>query len=278
MWFTCPISWPIAKILDIWLGEHKIQRYDNTQLQKLVKLHSVQALRNVDLHHLPTGVEGLSIDQAKMIEGALTFQQEKCEEIMTKITKVDFTITLDTVMDSEKLKQINRNGYSRIPVVSNEKDEGHLIFAFLLAKSLVGLDTSERKTLGQLYKEKAVQVKVPLYLSKTCTLGRMIKSFQQGHSHMAIICETLDGATELHDRATDIINNLVQNDSLSEQSHEMSFLDLNREVLGVVTLEDIIERIMMAEIHDERDRDVLSKQMSMKQTITFANTDRKNSE
>lgn len=40
MWITAPVSWPIAKILDIWLGEHLFQRYDNDQLKKLVMLHS----------------------------------------------------------------------------------------------------------------------------------------------------------------------------------------------------------------------------------------------
>ena len=29
MWVTFPVSWTIAKILDIWLGEHTFQRYDN---------------------------------------------------------------------------------------------------------------------------------------------------------------------------------------------------------------------------------------------------------
>ena len=48
-------------------------------------LHSVQALHKVDAHHMPDGVEGLTADQAKMIEGAITFSTEACEEVMTKI-------------------------------------------------------------------------------------------------------------------------------------------------------------------------------------------------
>ena len=29
MWITSPVSWPIAKFLDIWLGEHRFRRFDN---------------------------------------------------------------------------------------------------------------------------------------------------------------------------------------------------------------------------------------------------------
>jgi hypothetical protein len=29
MYATFPFSWPVAKLLDIWMGEHKVQRFDN---------------------------------------------------------------------------------------------------------------------------------------------------------------------------------------------------------------------------------------------------------
>lgn len=219
MWVTSPVSWPIAKFLDIWLGEHRFRRFDNNQLTKLVRLHSVNALKKVG-HHLPDGIDGLTYDQARMIEGAITFQQEPCEEIMTKIARVNFVLSLDQVITNDTLRQIRVNGYSRIPIV--ESQEEIVIIAFLLTKSLVGLDTSQKKTLAQLYKEKAVQVKVPLYLHQQCTLGRCIRSFQQGHSHMAIICESSDGASELREYAEKVINKITRTrrDSTSSESSD----------------------------------------------------------
>lgn len=189
MWCTGPVSWPIARILDIWLGEHTFQRYDNDQLKKLVMLHSQQALGRINSHHLPEGIDGLTQDQARMIEGAITFQQEPCEEVMTKISKVTFTLTLDSIVTAETLNLIRDNGYSRIPIVETEGEQNTII-AFLLSKSLVGLEIKERKTLGELYIDRAVQLKIPLYLDKATTLGKMIKQFQQGHAHMAVVCNS----------------------------------------------------------------------------------------
>ena len=175
MWSTAPVSWVIAKILDIWLGEHTFQRYDNDQLKKLVHLHSRKALSQVQ-GHLRDGIDGLTIEQAKMIEGAITFQEEPCDEVMTKISRVKFTLELDAVLDSACLKRIKSDGHSRIPIIGNGND--CYIIAYLLTKSLIGLDTSEQKTIRQLFQEKEIQVKVPLYLHEDTTLGKIVKSFQ----------------------------------------------------------------------------------------------------
>lgn len=40
MWLTCPVSWPVARLLDYCLGEHATDRFDNASLKALIMLHS----------------------------------------------------------------------------------------------------------------------------------------------------------------------------------------------------------------------------------------------
>ena len=49
-WITMPISLPLAKLLDSLLGEHKLTRFSNVQLEALVKMHCVDYLKEVTDH------------------------------------------------------------------------------------------------------------------------------------------------------------------------------------------------------------------------------------
>jgi hypothetical protein len=47
---TCPVSWPIAKLLDFLLGEHKITRFNASQLGAIIELHSKSNLEALKGH------------------------------------------------------------------------------------------------------------------------------------------------------------------------------------------------------------------------------------
>lgn len=64
---------------------------------------------------------------------------------MTKIQKVTFHLHLEQIINSDILKQIKDNGYSRVPICDDENP--HMIIGFLLTKSLIGLETLQGKTL-----------------------------------------------------------------------------------------------------------------------------------
>ena len=49
MYMTYPISWPIAMFLDQVLGEHKLTRYNNIQLQSIIRMHALSELEKDEI-------------------------------------------------------------------------------------------------------------------------------------------------------------------------------------------------------------------------------------
>ena len=94
---------------------------------------------------------------------------------MTSWGKVTFVLQMDQLIDAKTLNEIKENGYSRIPIIDG--DNRDLVTAFLLTKSLLGVDTSKPKTVAQLYRERQIQVKIPLYIHREATLGSLVKAF-----------------------------------------------------------------------------------------------------
>ena len=90
-------------------------------------------------------MQGLGADQANIIEGALTINTAKTEEVMTSFDKVELILSLDQVMTKELLLKIKDNGFSRIPVKTNQNTR--FIIGVLLSKSLIGIDVSKNKTI-----------------------------------------------------------------------------------------------------------------------------------
>ena len=52
---------------------------------------------------------------------------------------------MDTVLTKDLLKLIKKNGYSRVPIVEN--NDLNRIIGVLLAKSCLGVDLNEGKTI-----------------------------------------------------------------------------------------------------------------------------------
>jgi metal transporter CNNM len=209
------IVWPIAWLLDRVLGDEGHHfLYTRSELYTLVGLHA--DAKGGDL----------MVDETNVIQGALDMRYKTAADSMTEIESV-YMVHEDTVLTANKLAEIMGTGHSRIPVYASSR---HDIRGILLVKRLIALDPNAHRVV------KEISYRPCVIAPKTMPLYLLINIFQKGHSHMAIVVPDAECVR-------------VVRDALASGQP----IPKHVEVLGVVTLEDLVEELIQEEILDEVD-------------------------
>ncbi|XP_023696010.1 metal transporter CNNM2-like isoform X1 [Paramormyrops kingsleyae] len=157
-------------------------------------------------------------EELNIIQGALELRTKTVEDVMTPLRDC-FMIAGDAILDFNTMSEIMESGYTRIPVFEGERCN---IVDLLFVKDLAFVDPDDStplKTITKFYSH-------PLHFVFNDTkLDAMLEEFKKGKSHLAIVQR---------------VNNEGEGDPFYE-------------VLGIVTLEDVIEEIIKSEILDETD-------------------------
>jgi metal transporter CNNM len=249
---SSPISYPIAKLLDYLLGSHHKSRFLNNDLKALIELHTFNSLNQMNISndehttHDSSNKMGLYDEQANLMISALEIREKKVIELMIPI-KNSFMIDYDEVLDKFKLQLILDKGYSRIPVYSNHNSSD--IVGLLRIKNLIGVDFNQNKTLRQL----GLELKKPLVISPRLSLIDLLREFREGRSHMAFITEQVEELQQKY--GLNKLNSVILKDNIG-------FGKKNSEIkiLGIITLEDIIEKMINLDILDEDDYEKITRQ------------------
>ncbi|KRZ77040.1 Metal transporter CNNM2 [Trichinella papuae] len=157
--------------------------------------------------------------EVQIVTGALELARKTVSDVMTHIRDV-FMLSSDVVLTPSAVNDIVRAGYTRIPVFEGQNRDA--VISILNVKDLALLDPEDLIPLRNVC--KFYQHPVRFVLEDT-PLSVMLEEFKQGHYHMALVQRIVD-------------------DGESDPMYE---------VVGLVTLEDIIEEIIQAEIMDEFD-------------------------
>ncbi|KAF9388508.1 hypothetical protein BGX21_000291, partial [Mortierella sp. AD011] len=166
MYIMSPIAYPIAWLLDSWLGVHHGTTYRRTELKTLVSLHQVD------------GIGELSDDEVTIIASVLDLKEKPISSVMTPLEDV-FTLSEDAILDEQLMEEIVSAGYSRIPIYRH--DDASNFIGMLLVKRLITYDPEDhipvrRFTINSL----------PEAAPNTSCLD-ILNFFQEGRSHMAIV-------------------------------------------------------------------------------------------
>ena len=186
---------------------------------------------------------GLSNLQTKIISGAFDLKNATIDLLTTPMERV-FSLSFETVIDAKAIELLKLKGYSRVPVYYG--DNKTFILGVLIVKSLVGVDVAHPKTLRELSKKGECMIRTPVYASPQATVGNMLNIFKEGTAHLAIVVlnpKQIVDETNLVLEAIKLDNDMQLSTSTQHQ------------IIGITTLEKIIEQILRTHIFDEKDMD-----------------------
>ncbi|XP_066449197.1 metal transporter CNNM3 isoform X2 [Eleutherodactylus coqui] len=147
-------------------------------------------------------------------KGAL--RNRTVEDILTRVNDC-FMLPSDALLDFTTMSNIMESGYTRIPVYENERSN---IVDILYLKDLAFVDPEDCTPLSTITRFYSHPVH---FVFSDTKLDAVLEEFKKGKSHMAIVQK---------------VNNEGEGDPFYE-------------VMGLVTLEDVIEEIIKSEILDE---------------------------
>ncbi len=188
-----PIAWPISKFLDKILGNEKDTVWTKQEIKEIIKDHEDFKDSAIDS------------DEEDIVLGALSFSEKKAKQIMTP-KNVTFMLEKDTFLDEELLEEIKQNGFTRVLIFSNNKDN---IIGVLNVKKLINLP--ENKKVSDIYdKGKILEVK------EEERLDNLLNFFIKKKVHIAFVVnvhKTFLGIVTLEDIIEEIISKEIMDET-----------------------------------------------------------------
>lgn len=219
-WITYPMS-KITSLLEKRLGDQKNQ-FSVDKLSQALEL---------------TGDHETTSDEQRILEGIVNFGNTDTREVMCP--RMDMFALSDELSFEEILPNILEQGFSRIPVFQEKKDN---IKGILYTKDLLpNLDNPNFVWQHVL--------KPPIYVPENKKLDDLLKEFQQKKIHMAIVVDEYGGTSgliTLEDIMEEIVGDI--SDEFDEESLSYSKLDESTYIFEAkISLKDFFKVIHLEE-------------------------------
>ena len=283
MWVTSPVSWPLSKCLDWLLGEETVL-FRRAELRELVALHGEPEEDG--------GESMLTATEVQVIHGALDMAHKTAETAMTPLSNV-FALDADDVLDRKLFEKIIAAGHSRIPVYTRG-DKKNIIGLILVKELILVDQSRHMRVKDCLLRDvDFIVASTPLYTvmelfrlkrrhMAVLTQGEdehqegSVRGGQSGASVAAAAAEKLTqeighttttsttnggGGGEESTQKQETAGNKPLLPSPSKQTtttalnhHIAGGGGAPLDVVGVITIEDVIEELLNVEILDETDK------------------------
>lgn len=201
IWFTktvmvlcLPISWPMAKLLDYFLGSELPTTYSKMELMDIISEHE-------DSEH-----SAIDADEERILHGALQFSHMSVREVMTPASQV-VSFDENQKLTDEFFTQVNESGFSRLPIYSGEVSN---IIGILYVKDLI----VEDENISIIDTEEALDKKI-LTVKGNSFLDVVLSKMLKTRQHIAIVRNSSNkfiGVISLEDIIEEIIQQEIEDE------------------------------------------------------------------
>ncbi|XP_058227107.1 DUF21 domain-containing protein At2g14520-like isoform X3 [Rhododendron vialii] len=276
-----PVAYPISKLLDLLLGNEHEPLYRRAELKTLVDLHSFEAGKGGDLSH----------DEISIIGGALELTEKTARDAMTPLSET-FAIDINAKLDRDLLNLIMEKGYSRVPLYYEQPKNiiGLVLVKNLLTINPADEIPVKDSTIRWIPR---VPETMPLYdilnefQKGHSHMAAVIKPHnhmveQQASKHVAKVVSMREVRLDIQNERRNQNHNVKSKRSLKNlpdsttvprrvtsksrrwsehydsevlqiNDKSLSALTADGEVIGIITMEDVIEELLNEEIYEETD-------------------------
>mmetsp|Transcript_105218 Transcript_105218/g.234879 ORF Transcript_105218/g.234879 Transcript_105218/m.234879 type:complete len:388 (-) Transcript_105218:53-1216(-) len=160
---------------------------------------------------------GMTCADAKLVVGALSYKNQPVSNQMTRLDCV-FSLSIDTIFDKDAFLQVLQKGHTRIPVFEGAPDN---IVSVLYCKNLLGIGFEHKISLRQVtktFKSQNRLIRIPA--SSSC--GEAFDICMKERQHLLLVTDDKEAIE-------------------------------NGPIVGIITMEDIMEMILQEDILGEDD-------------------------
>jgi metal transporter CNNM len=207
-------------------------------LQTTFKLYSSEERNKDDLICLQKGdiesgvFKTIERDEVKIMDGVMKMTHMEAVKAMTSMRKVNM-LESSEALTLDKLQHIYKQGHSRLPVYDGHR---HNLRGFVLTKSMITVSPSPAdEKLGKVTRVNDLKLQKFVVITPTTPMLELLNKFQEKKCHMALIVNEPEAVQDAWS----------QNIEIPADVHMM----------GIVTMEDVIEEMLQEEIEDENEGD-----------------------
>ncbi|KAK9147397.1 hypothetical protein Scep_006154 [Stephania cephalantha] len=214
-----------GEVLDLILGKGHFELFGRAELKSLVGMHGNEAGKGGELTH----------DETTIITGALDLTQKTARDAMTPISET-FSLDINSKLDLHTMGLIMTQGHSRVPIYSGSPSN---IIGLILVINLV-------LAFGEPITKQSKKCHVCITGTKSQLIqsgvveppGAVVGNLKEEHNMLEMVKKLVQGGG----------NNVLDTGSDYQASYSA-----DEEVIGIITMEDVIEELLQEEIYDETD-------------------------